>query len=76
MAVKVLTDEDGYQCLYCTTSMMAFGRVHEGEFDLNDFLEFLPQDARLYTESELNAKYYEWIDDIKRTEVDHEFPAY
>jgi hypothetical protein len=62
MSVKIITGVDGEQVLYCSTTMQAFGAVHEDEnFDLQDFLEWLPEDARKYDQDVLNTKYYEWL---------------
>lgn len=62
MAVRILTSEDGEQCLYDSQVMMAFGPVHNNhEHDLEDFLEWLQKDARKYSIDELVAAYYEWI---------------
>lgn len=62
MSVKIITNqEDGYQVLYCSTTMQAFGPVHTEEIELSEFLEWLPQDARKYDQRELDSKYYEWL---------------
>ncbi len=61
MSVQILTDtENGHKCLYCTTTMWAFGSIFYEDDDVEDFLEWLPKDARLYTDSELETKIYEW----------------
>jgi len=71
MAVRIIKGE--YEsCLYCSTTMQAFGPVHSGDnFDLEDFLQWLPQDARKYTDAELNNKYWEWY----RLQEEKEFDA-
>ena len=61
MGVRVLTDRDtGEQCLYCSTTMVAFGNIFSDEEDAYEFLQWLPKDARLYTDKELENKIYEW----------------
>lgn len=67
MAVRILTGEDGYQVMYCSTTMTAFGFVNcDSDNDLHDFLEWLPKDARLYSNSELSYKYYEWLEYLEK----------
>lgn len=63
MAVRVLTGTDGYQVLYCSSTMRPFGEVHNfGEdFPLEDFVASLPKSPLLYTDSELNSLYYSWL---------------
>ena len=62
MSVQILKDKaTGYQCLYCTTTMTVFGEVYCGEEDLNNFLKWLPKDARQYTREELSDKFHEWM---------------
>jgi len=62
MAVRILTGDDNYQVMYCSTTMTAFGQVHTEEgFDLNDFLEWLDADPRLFTDEDLNNKYWDWL---------------
>jgi hypothetical protein len=63
MAVRIITSEEGEQCLFDSTTMMAFGPVHDNnkDHDLEDFLEWLPKDPRKYTIDELMNAYYEWI---------------
>ncbi len=61
MAVKILHNkEDDYCCLYCSVSMWAFGPIMYSLEEAEEFLEYLPQDARKYTDKELEAKYYEF----------------
>ena len=67
MGLKILTSEDG-QCFYDSVTMTAFGMVHEGDHDLQDFAEWLPMDARKYSLSELSDKYYEWLEEVNRDE--------
>ena len=62
MGVKILRDKDGTSALYCSTSMVAFGPVHmDDDLDLIEFLEFLPKDARSYSQDDLLDKYWEWF---------------
>lgn len=41
--------------------MWAFGPVIGSEYDADEFLEWLPQDPRRYTDQELENMYYTWI---------------
>jgi len=66
MAVRIIeNDADGYKVLYCSTTMTAFGPVFYEEDDVDAFLEWLPQDARKYTQHELDSKAYEWREHVK-----------
>lgn len=61
MSVQISRGADE-QILYCSTTMSAFGPVHTSEeFDLEDFLEYLPLDARTYSDAELAHEYYAWL---------------
>lgn len=59
---RIISDGD-FSCLYCSTTMVAFGPVHSGEKSLEDFLEWLPMDARRYDQYDLINQYYRWLDD-------------
>ena len=63
MSVKIITSEsDGYQVMYCSTTMQAFGPVlTNDDLYLEDFLKWLPQDPRKYDQCELDFKFYEWL---------------
>ena len=70
MAVKILTSEDGEQVLYCSTTMQAFGPVHENQdYELADFLEWLMIDARTFTQTNLTEKYYEWLKECELNDL-------
>lgn len=70
MAVRILTSEDGEQVLYCSTTMQAFGPVHENiEYDLEDFLEWLPKDARTYGQDELTDLYHSWFTECELNDL-------
>ncbi len=65
MSVQILTDnENGYSCLYCSTTMTVFGSIFYEDYPARDFLEWLPKDARKYTLEELNNKMYEWLAEV------------
>ena len=63
MSVRIITNEsDGYQVMYCSTTMQAFGPVlTNDDLDMEDFIKWLPQDARKYDQRELYSKLYEWL---------------
>jgi len=67
MAVSYIENSDGEKALYCTTSMHAFGPILYADDDVEDFLEWLPNDARSY--SDLDSKYYEWRQEREDKEV-------
>lgn len=77
MGLRILTDSDqGYQILYCSTSMTAFGPVHgNDEFDLQDFVEWLPMDARKYGQVELDKLYWQWHQEKGREIIQEENEA-
>ena len=61
MGVRILEDkDDGYKCLYCSTTMVAFGNIFYSYEDVEEFLEWLKVDARKFTDKELENKIYEW----------------
>jgi len=67
MGVRVLYDNNAnVAVLYCSTSDIAFGPLffdedgHDARDRVELFLEWLPLDARKYSDSELLEKYSEW----------------
>lgn len=61
MSVQILHDKKlGFRCLFCNTTMWAFGGIFYENEDIRDFLEWLPDDARTYTDPELETKISEW----------------
>jgi hypothetical protein len=61
MGVRILEDkEQGYKCLYCSTTMWAFGGLFYEDENIEEFLEWLPKDARIYKDNELEAKISDW----------------
>ena len=69
MAVGYIENKDGEKALYCTTSMQAFGPILYNNDDVEDFLDWLPNDARHYSNQELDNKYYEWKQELEDREV-------
>jgi hypothetical protein len=49
-------------CLYCSTSMTAFGPIFEDEFEAEAFVKWLPNepDPRQYSSEKLDDLYCEW----------------
>jgi hypothetical protein len=82
MSVKIITNEvDGYQVMYCSTTMQAFGPVlSDNDLDLEDFLVWLKdnygKDARSYDQDALNSKYYEWLKVEKEIAAEKAFDRY
>jgi len=61
MGVRIITDiESGEQVIYDSVTMTAFGPVFGKEDDVDDFLEWLPEDARKYEQRALDDKVHEW----------------
>jgi hypothetical protein len=61
MGVRIVEDVGADMAvLYCSTSMWAFGPVFEDSEQAEDFLDWLPMDARTLSNSELEAKHDEW----------------
>ena len=60
MGVRILEDRDGYKCLYCSTTMVAFGNIFYENEDVEEFLEWLKEDARRFTHKGLENKIYAW----------------
>tara|TARA_B100001287_G_scaffold271350_1_gene271517 strand:+ start:702 stop:956 length:255 start_codon:yes stop_codon:yes gene_type:complete len=69
MAVGYIENKDGEKALYCTTTMQAFGPILNEDDDVEDFLEWLPIDARNYSDQDLNNKYYDWKRELEDAEV-------
>ena len=61
MSVCILEDEEnGYKCLYCSTTMWAFGAIFYPDEDVKDFLDWLKIDARRLSDKEFDDKVSEW----------------
>lgn len=72
MSVRILTADTGEQVMYDSVTMTAFGVVHENkDYELEGFLEWLSEDARKYSQVELNDLYYEWL---KYVQLENEEP--
>lgn len=71
MSVRILESAGGrYAALYDSGSMWAFGPVAHGDDaadQLRAFLKWLPEDARTYSEADLELAYIKW-----RAEIDGE----
>lgn len=66
MSVRILTADSGEQVLYDSVTMTAFGVVHEkNDFELEDFLTWMPFDVRGCSKSELNDFYYKWLKEVQ-----------
>lgn len=66
MGVRIISN-GSCAVLYCSTSDWAFGPIFYEDEDITaeeraeKFLEWLPQDARLYDDHDLQFKYTEWL---------------
>lgn len=60
MSVRIINDGE-YQIMYCSTTMQAFGPVHSvNEYELESFIEWLPEDPRTYSQADLDSLYNKW----------------
>ena len=59
MGIKQIIGEN-HTVLYCSVTMTPLGLILDVDDNADDFLEYLNQDARHYTDKELRSKYYEW----------------
>jgi len=60
MGLRILNENSSNQCLYCSTSDVAFGPVFDESEDVEHFIGWLDKDARLYTDEDLSVKVSEW----------------
>lgn len=61
MGVHILENsEDSYKCMYCSTSMWAFGPIFYEDEDIEEFLKWLVIDPRTLSDNELESKVSEW----------------
>ena len=63
MSVSIIEGED-YLALYCSTTMFAFGPLFGSDVtveEVQQFLEWLPQDARRYEDDELATLQSKWV---------------
>ena len=59
--VRILEDEEqNAKVLYCSATMMPIGCVMQYTDNVEDFLEWLDKDAKLYEQGELIDQYYKW----------------
>ena len=65
MSVRIIEGTDGYKAIYDSVTMTCFGPVFYEADDVDDFLEWLPQDARLYSQSVLDDHVHEWREHVK-----------
>ena len=71
MSVKILEDEEqNAKVLYCSSTMMPIGCIMLYSDDAEHFLEWLPQDARLYSKHDLIDQYYKWREEVENGEHD------
>lgn len=60
MAIRIIEGTD-YAVLYCSTSMWAFGPVFEDADQAREFLEFVPGDPRLLSDTTLEGYYSQFL---------------
>ena len=75
MGVRIIesnSPSDSYAVIYCSTSMTAFGPVFRDGYEAQEFLEWLPEDARRYSSTELDSKYSEFRDYLDELEKEEE----
>ena len=75
MGVRIIESNsptDSYAVIYCSVSMTAFGPVFSDAFEAEEFLEWLPEDARRYSSNELDCKYAEFREHREELEKEEE----
>jgi hypothetical protein len=66
MGIRILKDEkQGYSCLYCSTTMWAFGGIFYDEENPEDFLQWLVIDPRSLSDSDLETKISDWREHLE-----------
>ena len=60
MGLRILKGDDGYQCLYCSTTDWAFGPIFYDNEETQDFLDWLGKDARSLKDNELAHAVANW----------------
>lgn len=62
MSVAILQDQEtGYKCMYCNTTMWAFGGIFYENEDPWDFIDWLPDDPRsIIDDRELETLISRW----------------
>ena len=61
MGIDIIeNEENGYKAMYCNTTMWAFGGVFYEDEEPQEFLDWLPQDARRYEDNELESLMSKW----------------
>ena len=68
MNVRIIASVDG-AVLYCSTSMWAFGMVMTDREEAESFLQWLPLDAREYSDRDLEVKYRQFMNETNRLNV-------
>ena len=59
MGVHILRDKHE-SCMYCSTSMFAFGPVFNDGEEPDEFIDWLGEDPRGLSDKDLARKYAEW----------------
>jgi hypothetical protein len=60
MSVGIIKGEH-YACLYCNTSMTAFGPLFDNADEANLFKSWLTEDPRVLSDSQLQKRHTEWL---------------
>lgn len=63
MGVRILEGREVFDgaCLYCSTSMWAFGPIFEDAIVAQEFLDWLDVDPRLLNDKQLEGEYVEFL---------------
>jgi hypothetical protein len=56
--------------IYCSVTGRAFGPVFGDSLEAEEFLRWLPGDAREYTTEELESQYREWLTNHRHNDDD------
>jgi hypothetical protein len=73
MSVGVFSNTEG-AVFYCTTTDWAFGPVMPGENVAEAFLKYLPKDARLYEDHELESAWNRFNETLMHCPYGHDKP--
>lgn len=79
MSIRIIesnSDTDSYAVLYCSTSMWAFGPVFEDADQAREFLEFVPGNPRLLSDTTLEGYYSQFLAREKEDEEPPKADAY
>lgn len=74
MGVRIMEGKEVWDgaCLYCSTSMWAFGPIFEDAIAAQEFLDWLVDDARKFSDKQLKDKYHDWLEEREEAKEENE----